>query len=90
MELPAGFEPTVSELQSLALPLGYGSSEGIITPTRGKIKDEIIQSLRKTNQSSIQTVANNRVHSHKQSSYLFPDVFARLRFATCAESRIMT
>lgn len=31
MELPAGFEPTVSELQSLALPLGYGSSDGIIT-----------------------------------------------------------
>ena len=26
MEHPAGFEPTVSELQSLALPLGYGCS----------------------------------------------------------------
>ena len=41
MELPAGFEPTVSELQSLALPLGYGSGEGIITPGRGKIKGGI-------------------------------------------------
>jgi hypothetical protein len=25
MEVPAGFEPAVSELQSLALPLGYGT-----------------------------------------------------------------
>jgi hypothetical protein len=25
LEVPAGFEPAVSELQSLALPLGYGT-----------------------------------------------------------------
>ncbi len=27
MELPGGFEPSVKDLQSHALPLGYGSSE---------------------------------------------------------------
>jgi hypothetical protein len=26
LELPVGFEPTVIELQSIALPLGYGSA----------------------------------------------------------------
>ncbi len=30
MELPGGFEPSVRELQSLALPLGYGSAREII------------------------------------------------------------
>lgn len=30
MEHPDGFEPPVSELQSLALPLGYGCSVEII------------------------------------------------------------
>ena len=41
MELPAGFEPTVSELQSLALPLGYGSSDGIITLYYGRRNSQI-------------------------------------------------
>ena len=30
LELPAGFGPTVRELQSLALPLGYGSTHVIL------------------------------------------------------------
>ena len=29
MEDPVGFEPTIRELQSLALPLGYGSNAGV-------------------------------------------------------------
>ena len=45
MELPAGFEPTVSELQSLALPLGYGSSGRIITPRRVRNKGGITRFL---------------------------------------------
>ena len=32
MEHPGGIEPPISELQSLALPLGYGCSKRIITP----------------------------------------------------------
>ena len=32
MEDPVGFEPTIRELQSLALPLGYGS----LSPKNGR------------------------------------------------------
>ena len=41
MEHPAGFEPTVSELQSLALPLGYGCAKRIITAKAPKGKAEL-------------------------------------------------
>lgn len=32
MELPDGLEPPVGDLQSPALPLGYGSAKQSITP----------------------------------------------------------
>ena len=41
LELPAGLEPTVSELQSLALPLGYGSSERDYTARPSARKGEL-------------------------------------------------
>ncbi len=41
MEHPAGFEPTVRELQSLALPLGYGCAIVIIGDLFPCIKTEI-------------------------------------------------
>ena len=50
MEHPTGFEPMVSELQSLALPLGYGCGEGIISPIVGvgnPYLDRAVLSLRR-------------------------------------------
>ncbi len=44
MELPAGFEPTVSELQSLALPLGYGSKPRNYSEVDSKRKGKTIRS----------------------------------------------
>ena len=44
LELPAGFEPTVSELQSLALPLGYGSKPRNYSEVGPKRKGKTIRS----------------------------------------------
>lgn len=32
MEVPTGFEPVITELQSIALPLGYGTNCLVIMP----------------------------------------------------------
>lgn len=45
LEHPTGFEPMVSELQSLALPLGYGCSERIISSIAKVRKTELTGNL---------------------------------------------
>ncbi len=41
VEHPGGIEPPVRELQSLALPLGYGCSERIIAPPPANLNTKL-------------------------------------------------